>query len=276
MKILIPMAGNGQRFADADYQISKPVISTIDRVTGRQYPMVVCATKDLPGVNPDGSNIIYVDRDFHKADGVEEMIKEHYPKAKFITVDRLTQGQASTCLLAKEYIDCDEPLLIAGCDNGMDFDYKKFCLMAKKTDVLVFTYRNDESVLVNPDAYGWMLTDEKGRITGTSIKKAISNNPMKDHAVVATFWFSKGRIFIQAAEKMIAENDRINGEFYVDQVIRHVLDLGYRANIFEIDRYIGWGTPTDYETYTKTYHYWKGFALENEYCRNIFGRNNED
>jgi hypothetical protein len=29
--------------------------------------------------------------------------------------------------------------------------------------------------------------------------------------------------------------------------------------VFEIDRYIGWGTPADYELYQKTFEYWNGF-----------------
>lgn len=69
----------------------------------------------------------------------------------------------------------------------------------------------------------------------------------------------KGSIFVEATEKMLAENDRINNEFYVDQVVKHILDLGYRAKVFEIDRYIGWGTPSDYELYQKTFEYWNGF-----------------
>ena len=105
MKILIPMAGEGKRFSDEGYKLSKPVIPTIDRRTGKEYPMVVCATLDLPGLETDGNNLIYVDRDFHKKDGVEDKIKEFFPKATFITVDKLTEGQACTCLLAKEKID---------------------------------------------------------------------------------------------------------------------------------------------------------------------------
>ena len=57
MNILIPMAGAGQRFVDAGYTVHKPAILTIDRRTGREIPMVVCATKDLPGVLQDGSNV---------------------------------------------------------------------------------------------------------------------------------------------------------------------------------------------------------------------------
>ncbi len=264
--VLIPMAGAGQRFADAGYRVHKPAIGTIDRWDGTEKPMVVCATGDLPGVEEDGGNVIYVDRTFHREDGVEDAIKAYYPKAQFITVEKLTQGQACTCMLAEQYLDLGKPLLIAGCDNGMDIDESAFINSTKECDCIVFTYRHNEAVLENPDAYGWMLTDEKGNITGTSIKKAISDTPMEDPAVVATFWFREARIFLEATAKMIRENDRVNGEFYVDQTVKHVLDLGYRARIFDIDRYVGWGTPADYEAYQKTYAYFRAF-LDAEHTR---------
>ena len=266
-RILIPMAGAGQRFADAGYTVHKPAIMTVDRATGQEKPMVVCATKDLPGVAADGSNVIYVDRNFHKTDSVEDAIRAWYPQAAFITVDHLTEGQACTCMLADPYLDPEQPLLIAGCDNGMDIDRDAFDALTKECDCIVFTYRHNEAVLANPNAYGWMIADADGNITGTSIKKAISDRPMEDPAVVATFWFRRAAVFIEATKKMIAENDRINGEFYVDQTVKHVLDLGYRAKIFDIDRYVGWGTPADYEGYQKTWNYFKAFLGD----KNIFG-----
>lgn len=266
-RILIPMAGAGQRFADAGYRVHKPAIMTVDRATGQEKPMVVCATKDLPGVAADGSNVIYVDRNFHQTDGVEDAIRAWYPQAAFITVDHLTEGQACTCMLAEPYLDPEQPLLIAGCDNGMDIDRDDFDALTKECDCIVFTYRHNEAVLANPNAYGWMIADADGNITGTSIKKAISDRPMEDPAVVATFWFRRAAVFIEATKKMIAENDRINGEFYVDQTVKHVLDLGYRAKIFDIDRYVGWGTPADYEGYQKTWNYFKAFMED----KNIFG-----
>lgn len=259
MNILIPMAGEGSRFAREGYAISKPLIPTYDKRSGNALPMVVCAVLDLPGVAKDGSNVIFVDRAFHKAGGAEAEIGKYFPRARFLTVDSLTEGQASTCLLAKDFIDNDDELLIAGCDNGMEFDGEKFNALRKTADVLVFTYRHNPAVLKNPDAYGWMIADSGDNVVGTSIKKAISDNPMNDHAVVATFWFRRGKIFVEAAEKMIAENDRINNEFYVDQAIRHVLELGGKAKVFEIERYIGWGVPADYELYQRSFEYWRGF-----------------
>lgn len=258
-KVLIPMAGAGRRFADAGYQVHKPAIMTVDRAVGEEKPMVVCATADLPDAAPDGSNVIYVGRTIHKTDGVEDAIRAYYPEASFITVDHLTQGQACTCMLAEDILDPEAPLLIAGCDNGMDIDKEAYEALKQECDCIVFTYRHNEAVLHNPNAYGWMITDGEGNITGTSIKKAISDTPMEDPAVVATFWFRKAEIFLNATRKMIAENDRINGEYYVDQVVKHVLDSGYRAKIYDIRRYVGWGTPVDYEGYQNTWKYFEGF-----------------
>lgn len=269
MRIVIPMAGAGSRFIQKGYKVHKPAIPTYDRHTGQLLPMVVCAVRDLPGVERDGENVIFIDREFHQTDGVEEEIRHYFPGAQFITVKELTQGQACTCLLAQRLWDREESLLIAACDNGMDIDREKFARMTSAGDVdeLVFTYRHNEAVLRNPEAYGWMQVDgdrdKEDVITGVSVKKAISDTPCEDHAVAATFWFRTAEVFRRAAEKMIAENDRINDEFYVDEVVKHVMELGGRAKVFEMERYVGWGTPEDYENYQNTYRYWTEF-LKNE------------
>ncbi len=263
MNILIPMAGAGQRFVDAGYKTHKPTIMTIDRKSGKEFPMVVCATMDLPWVEEEGKNITYIDRKFHKEDGVETLIKKYYPKANFITIDYLTEGQASTCLLAKDIINNQQELLIAGCDNGMVIKEEEFKHLKTKSDAIVFTFTGNSVVSEKPEAYGWMRINKDRKIIGTSIKTPISNNPLQDHAVVATFWFKTGNIFVEAAEKMIRENDRIRNEFYVDQVIKHIIDLGYNAYIFDVEHYISWGTPKDFENYKNTFQYWEKFVKNN-------------
>lgn len=262
MNIIIPMAGEGQRFKEAGYKESKPSLPTVDRRTGNEIPMVVCAVKDLPGVEPGGENIIFIERDFHQTCGVEKTIKSYYPLSKFIVVDRLTEGQASSCMLAKELVDTDIPLLIAGCDNGMVFDIDRFQKMTEISDVLIFTFRDNSAVLRNPNEYGWVGVEDdiRHKVKEISVKKAISENPTTDHAIVSSFWFKHGCDFVKATKKMIRENDRVNGEFYVDQVMKHCLELNMDVRVFEIDRYISWGTPKDYKNYQISMRYWKEFT----------------
>lgn len=259
MNILIPMAGAGERFTKAGYKVHKPLLPVTDRKTGVEMPMVVCAVSDLPGIEEDGANVIFADRLFHKESGVEKKILAYYPKARFVTSEGLTEGQASTCLLAKEWINNNDELLISACDNGLSVDKKKFDSLKKECDIIVFTYRRNPIVIKNPNAYGWVNVDENNTVTEVSVKRAISDTPEKDHAVVATFWYKRGSVFVEAAEKMIEENDRINNEFYADQVVKHAIIMGCRAKVLEVDKYIGWGTPEDYQNYNRTLDYWKNF-----------------
>lgn len=259
MNILIPMAGAGSRFSDSGYTLSKPLIPVTNRKTGERVPMVVAAAEDLHPID-SAHHYIFVDRDFHKASGVEYELAKYFPKTSFITIDYLTEGQASTCLLAKSLIDNDTELLIGACDNGVQYDQTLFTELKESSDALIFTYRNHELVSANPEAHGWVRVSESGiDATSISVKKRISDTPLNDHAIVASFWFRHGSDFVRCTEEMISQNDRVNGEFYADQVMQYAIDSGLRVKVLEVDRYFCWGTPVDYEQYENTISYWKEF-----------------
>ncbi|MBB4096133.1 nucleotidyltransferase [Ochrobactrum pecoris] len=263
MNILIPMAGAGSRFSEAGYKTHKPIIPVSSRHRNAHVPMVVAAVEDLPvNVDADDTHLIFVARDFHVRDGVCDVLRERFPRAQFITVDALTEGQASTCLLARSLINNDKPLLIAACDNGMDIAREVFAKAAQASEVIIFTFRHNEAVLAKPQAYGWIKAQDT-RATGVSIKVPISQTPMEDHAVVGTFWFRRGSDFVAAADQMIAADDRINGEFYVDQVMDYLINAGRDVRVTEVARYHCWGTPSDYEAYENTLAYWSSF-IQNE------------
>lgn len=264
MTVLIPMAGEGSRFKEEGYDIPKPLIPTFDRNTKKELPMVVCAASNLPGINDPDCKIVFIDRDFHKEQGVEQVIKSHWNKAQFITLDHLTEGQASTCLMAKEMINNDDELLIGPCDCGVSIDTNKFNELKKTCDCIVFTFTDNDSVCDNPNAYGWMKVDSNDNILEASVKKAISDTPERDPAVTAVFWFKKGSYFVRAAEDMIAANARINNEFYVDETVNFILKLGLKAKIFSVSKYFCWGTPKDYKDYQNTVRYWENFL--DDYC----------
>jgi hypothetical protein len=228
--------------------------------------MVVNAILDLPFDPLSKSNrIILMMRREDMNAGVDHEIQKDFRDAILLPVETLTEGQACTCLLADQLIDSQEPLLIAACDNGMDLDHAAFQSTIADADAAIFTFRHNESVSRNPRAYGW-VRESGGFATGVSIKVPISDDPVKDHAVVGAFWFKQGSAFVQAAQRMIAANDRINGEFYVDQIFKYLIDDGQCVRVFEIDRYLCWGTPADYEAYEQTIDYWAQF-LEGEGAR---------
>tara|TARA_B110001452_G_scaffold182276_1_gene153112 strand:- start:980 stop:1738 length:759 start_codon:yes stop_codon:yes gene_type:complete len=246
MNVLIPMAGAGSRFKKERYKTPKPLILV------NQKPMVVEATNHLP----KSEKQIYICRKEHlEDDKIDIEIKKDYSNSKFISIDYLTEGQASTCLLAKKEINNDEELIIGACDNGMIWEEEKFLSEKKQADCLVWTFRNNVTVINNPEAYGWVEINDRNEAKRVSVKVPISKYPISDHAIVGTFWFQKGKYFVDAAEKMILKNRRINNEFYVDECINDLIEAGLIVKVFEVNKYICWGTPND----LKTYEYWQQF-----------------
>jgi len=50
---------------------------------------------------------------------------------------------------------------------------------------------------------------------------------------------------------MVKENFRINNEFYVDAMPIFLNKLGKKSVIFDVDLYVGWGSPSDLKDYEK-------------------------
>ena len=154
-------------------------------------------------------------------------------------------------------INLNSPILISACDNGIYYDDKKLqnILDDEKIDIIVWTFRNNQSSKVSPNSYAWLDVDEGGYIKNVSCKKFIYNDPLKTHAIVGTMFFRKAKYFIDGLQKNYEENIRTNGEFYVDDVLNQNIKNGLKVKIFEVENYICWGTPDDY----KTYNYWKDY-----------------
>ena len=238
---MIPMAGAGQRFRDAGYTLPKPLIP----VGG--VPMVVRAAAALPPAD----HWIFLCRAEHVRDaGLDAELARRFAPATILTVDALTEGQAATCLLAAPALRPDDCLTIGACDNAMT--YRAGALQEawrEGADAVIWTFRGHRAVLANPGMWGWVKVDAAGRVQGVSCKTPVSDRPLQDHAVIGAFSFRRASDFLREAERTIALNRRVNGEFYLDVVLDQAAVDGLDVRVLEVDRYIGWGTPNDLQAF---------------------------
>ena len=244
---LIPLAGRGSRFAKVGYKDPKPLID----VSGK--PMIIQAANSLP----NSSMQIFVTLQEHLDNyPLENTLKNEYINSKIVSIDEVTEGQAITCSLGLKDVDTNASLLIAATDNGMIYDKEKYQILIedKTVDAVIFTFKNHISSKNNPQMYGWVKTEDNSA-TGVSVKVPISDDPYNDHAIVGTFWFKKVEYFNKALKSLIAKDIRVNGEYYVDSLMGELIELGLNVRVFEVDDYICWGTPDDYETFV----YWQSF-----------------
>ena len=245
---LIPLAGRGSRFVKVGYKDPKPLIE----VSGK--PMIIQAANSLP----NSQNHIFVTLKEHLENyPLEKTLKQEYQDANIISIDEVTQGQAITCSLGLKDADENSSLLIAATDNGMIYNHEKYqnLIEDENVDAIIFTFKHHISSKNNPQMYGWVKVDDKDNATAVSVKVPISDNPYEDHAIVGTFWFKKVEYFNKALKKLLEKNIRVNGEYYVDSLMGELIELGLNVKVFEVDDYICWGTPDDYETFV----YWQSF-----------------
>lgn len=236
------MSGLGTRFSKHGYLLPKPLIP----VSG--LPMIVRVIRSLP----KSDKWIFLVREEHiTMYAIDALIKKEVPGA-IIVVDKNPHGQATTCMLALPYLEPDEPMFIAACDNSFLYNEQKYEELQRdpSIDAIVWTFTKHPSLSEKPESWGWIHLEEDGAtIKDMSVKVPISGTPFNDHAVVATFYFRRSADFSQACELMIAEEYRINGEFYVDSLPIFYKKLNKKSVIFDVDLYVGWGKPEDLYLY---------------------------
>ena len=236
--LVIPMAGEGTRFVKAGYKLPKPFID----VGGK--PMIV---RVLENLNHKTFNVVLLARTAHLEDEPEyaRVLSKEYD-CGIVKVDGLTEGSVSTILLAQREINRNAPLLIANCDQIVDFDCGRFikdCL-DRKLDGSILVFREPE----RNTKWSYARVDDQNIVTEVREKVAIS-----DLATVGIYFFAKAAYFIDAAIDMIARNDRVNNEFYTCPVYNYMIAQGQRVGIYEIarDAMHGIGVPEDLDAYIR-------------------------
>ena len=90
MNILIPMAGDGSRFSEKGFVLHKPILPLTSRHNHQIVPLVVAAVHDLPvDIEREDVNLLFIIRDFHVNDGIDQELLAYFPRAKFIAIDAL-------------------------------------------------------------------------------------------------------------------------------------------------------------------------------------------
>ena len=233
MKILIPMAGEGSRFAKEGYTFPKPLID----VQGK--PMIQLVVENL---NFDAEYIFLVRKEhIEKYLGLRTTLERiTNGRFKIVEVNGLTEGAACTALLAKEFIDNDEDLLIANSDQVLEYSSENFSMMKTLVDIdgMVFTFHD-----VHPK-WSFVKTNSYGFITEIAEK-----NPISDIATCGIYWYRRGSDFVSAAERMIKKNIRTNNEFYIAPVYNEMIEDGCKLIPFFVHKMHGIGTPEDLNTY---------------------------
>lgn len=237
LNIVIPMAGLGSRFANAGYALPKPLIDV------HGVPMVRLVIENVRPATPH--RFVFICQNAHiDKFGLRTKLEEWAPGSAVIGLDGLTEGAACTVLTAREFIDSDQPLMIANSDQYVDIQITPYveAMGARGLDGLIMTMQADDP------KWSFAGLDENNLVTRVVEKEVISS-----HATVGIYNFRSGRDFVAAADRMIAKNLRVNNEFYVAPVYNELIAGGARIGVHDIGAegsgMYGLGIPPDLDLF---------------------------
>lgn len=233
LNILIPMAGAGSRFQKAGYVFPKPLIEINNK------PMIQCVIDSL---KLDGNYIFIIQKEHQLKYNISSVLKILKPNCKIIELDQITEGAACTTLLAKKYINNNNPLIIANSDQYIEWDSIKsiYNFNSKKIDGSILTFE-----AIHPK-WSYAKIDKNNLVTEVAEKKVISKN-----ATVGVYYWKKGNDYIKYAEQMINKNIRVNNEFYVCPVFNEAISDKKRIIIDPVKEMHGLGTPDDLNNFLR-------------------------
>ena len=235
LNVLIPMAGAGSRFEKAGYTFPKPLIDV------KNKPMIQVVVENL---NIKANYIYIVQKSHREKYNLDTLLNLITPNCKIVEADGLTEGAACTALMAKEFIDSDQPLFFANSDQFVEWDSNEFMYKMNETeaDGGIVTFESTHP------KWSFAKTDEKGLVTEVAEK-----NPISNIATVGYYYWKHGSDFVKYAEQMIDKNVRVNNEFYVCPVFNEAIGDGKQIRTFNIDKMWGLGTPEDLKYYLENY-----------------------
>ncbi len=233
LNIVIPMAGRGSRFVNAGYDLPKPLIPVFGK------PMIDLVVNNLRPKRKHRFVFLVLDEHVRKY-AIDDMLTKLSPGCIIVTVPEVTAGAASTVLLARSYIDTDDPLMIANSDQWVDIDINHYLEFMDhcKSDGVIMTMEADDP------KWSFVDIDEK-----KYVKRVVEKEVISTEATVGIYNFAHGRDFVSAADSMIANNERVNNEFYVAPAYNSLVANGAKIVIYNVgsDRngMYGLGIPDD-------------------------------
>lgn len=215
--ILLPAMGSSQFFEESFYP--KPLIE----IAGK--PMIQRVIENYDCVREKQIITILSDtvcREFH-IDRVVRLLTGG--TASTVVLKGQTAGALCTCLMAVDYINTDEPLIVANSDHTIDADIQKYLedFAERKLDCALLCFKS-----IHP-RWSYVLTE------GDSVVQVAEKVPLSDKAIAGFYWFKTGASFVEAAKKAILKGAMHDGKYYISASINEIILSGGKVGYTMID-----------------------------------------
>lgn len=228
LTVLIPMAGAGSAFSKAGFNLPKPMIPVLG------VPMIQRVIENL---NIDAQYVFIVQDD---QPALVSLLGSLVPGCKIVYLSGVTEGAACSALVAAEEIDPNRHLLIANCDQLIEWDSADFLyrmIMQEATGGIVTFEATDKK-------WSYAKVNDEGVVQYVAEK-----NPISPWATAGIYYWWRAGEFFRCARNMISKDKRVNNEFYICPVYNELMPQHSKVLHYPVKKVHGLGNPSDLKTY---------------------------
>ena len=237
------MSGFGERFRQAGYSLPKPLI----KVDGK--PIIQYIVEMFPGEK----DIIFICNKDHLKEPeycMQEILEEIAPESTVIAINPHKLGPVHAVLKVIDQLDLNKPTVVNYADFTCDWNYRDFCNMVEETkcDGAIPCYRGFHPHTLWSNYYAY-VREESMRAWDIQEKTPFTDFPREEFASSGTYYFRTGKLMQQYFERCVLEDLTVSGEYYVSMVYKPMMQDGLNIQVYELEHFMQWGTPSDLEEY---------------------------
>lgn len=209
------MAGLGSRFKKAGYNLPKYMISAKGKT------LFEWAMESLLDYSPYVDKHIFVVR---LEDDATQFIREMCAKygivnLEVIEIDYLTDGQATTCMLAIPYCNNDNPIIVYNIDTYIESYHLKYSDISGCGHIPCFKAEGDH--------WSFVKLNKNGKVIEVKEKERISDN-----CTLGAYFFSSAKLFKGLYEEYYEfRNNEGGSERYIAPLYNLMIKKGMEVTI---------------------------------------------
>lgn len=235
MTVIITMAGLGSRFRKAGYNCPKYMIEA------KGKSLFEWSMDSLLGYNRHVSKYVFVVREEDKA---SDFIKRQCTKygitnVDIVQLDYMTDGQATTCMLAIPYCEPSEAIIVYNIDTYVEPYEMKYEDISGDGHIPCF----------HADGNHWSFAklDENGNVVEVREKVRISDN-----CTLGAYYFSSAKLYKDLYEEFYADDSRMEkNEKYIAPLYNFMIEknMPVTISIVNANKVHVLGTPEELQVF---------------------------
>ena len=181
---------------------------------------------------------------------MESILKQYCPTGRIVGIAPHKLGPIHAVRQVEHLINPAQPVVVNYCDFTCYWDWQHFKDFIRATNCVgcIPAYKGFHPHTLGSTNYAYML-EKNGWVLDIQEKQPYTSNRIDEYASSGTYYFSSGKILLNAFRQTFEQNLNVGGEFYVSLAYKPLMADKHPIAVYDLQHFMQWGTPEDVAEY---------------------------